>query len=167
MLITSRALLLATAMMAACPLMAANLPNPTLDETRTLAHAQELQDRTGPEKRAFIEQQLTLSPEQAARFWPIYEEHQLALGELNQRRIENVLSYARVWNSGSVDDKAANALAGEVIGIEEDEVALLKRTYRRASKVISPAQAALYAQIEAKVRARQRFQETEMLPLVK
>ena len=162
-----RTLMLAATLMMASPLMASNLTNPTLDETRILAQAQEMQDRTRPEKRAFIEQQLSLSPRQAERFWPIYEEGQAALGELDRRRIENILSYARAWNEGSLDDKTANALAKEVIGIEEDEVALLKRTYRNASNAASPVQAALYVQIEAKLRARQRFEETEMLPLVK
>lgn len=167
MSLNPRALMLAATLMVTSPLIAANLPNPTLDETRVLAQAQEMQNRTGPEKRAYIERQLALSPHQAERFWPIYEQHQVALSELNRRRIENVMSYARVWNQGSVDDKSANMLAKEVIAIEEDEVALMKRTYRYASKAASPVQAALYVQIEAKLRARMRFGETEMLPLVK
>ena|SRR5688572_5239987 len=167
MSLKSRALMLAAALVVVSPLMAANLPDPTLDETRILSQAKEMQDRTSSQKRAFIEQQLTLTPQQAERFWPIYEEGQVALGELNRRRIENILSYARAWNHGSLDDKTANTLAKEVIAIEEDEVALLKRTYRHASKAASPAQAALYVQIEAKLRARLRFEETEMLPLVK
>jgi len=163
----ARAAILAAALLMSSPLFAAELPNPTLDETKVLAQAQEAQDRSQPEKRQFVEGRLTLTPEQAEKFWPIYQEHQTALGELNRRRIENILSYARAWNQGSVNDKAANALAREVIAIEEDEVALLKRTYRFASKATSPAQAALYVQIEAKLRARLRFEETEYLPLVK
>lgn len=167
MTLNTLAAMLAAALMVASPLFAAELPNPTLDETKILAQAQEAQDRSQPEKRAFMEQHLVLTSQQAERFWPIYDEHQVALGELNQRRIENILSYARALNHGSVDDKTANNLAREVIAIEEDEVALLKRTYRFASKAASPAQAALYVQIEAKIRARIRFEETENLPLVK
>ena len=163
----ARAAILAAALLMSSPLFAAELPNPTLDETKVLAQAQEAQDRAQPEKRQFVEERLTLTPEQAEKFWPIYQEHQAALGELNRRRIENILSYARAWNQGSVNDKAANALAREVIAIEEDEVALLKRTYRFASKATTSAQAALYVQIEAKLRARLRFEETEYLPLVK
>ena len=167
MSLNPRALMLAATLLATSPLMAGNLSNPTINESTVLAQAQEMQNRTSAEKRAFIERQLTLSPQQAEKFWPIYEEGQVALGELNRRRIENILAYARAWNQGSLDDKTANALAKEVIEIEEDEVALLKRTYRHASKAATPAQAALYVQIEAKLRARLRFEETEMLPLVK
>jgi len=167
MALNPRGVILAAALLMAAPLFAAELPNPTLDETKVLAQAQEAQNRAQPEKRAFVERQLTLTPTQAERFWPIYAEHQAALAELNRRRIENILTYARAMNQGSVDDKTANGLAREVIAIEEDEVALLKRTYRYASKATTSAQAALYVQIEAKLRARLRFEETEYLPLVK
>jgi Spy/CpxP family protein refolding chaperone len=167
MFVNPRAMMLAATLLVASPLMAGNLPNPTLDETKVLTQAQEMQDRTQPEKRAFVARELALSDEQAEKFWPIYGEHQFRLRELNRRRISNILVYARAWNQGSLDDKTANALAKEVIAIEADEVALLKRTYRDASKATSPAQAALYVQIEAKLRARLRFEEADMLPLVK
>ena len=117
-----RAARLGAALLLTSPLFAAELPNPTLDETKVLAQAQEAQNRSQPEKRAFIERQLTLTPRQAEKFWPIYDEHQAALGELNRRRVENILLYARAINQGSVDDKTANALARELIAIEEDEV---------------------------------------------
>jgi hypothetical protein len=167
MFVNPRILILAATALATAPSMAARLSHPTLDETRILAQAQEMRLQEEPEKRTLIERQLTLSPQQAERFWPVYEQHQAALGELNRRRVENILSYARAWNQGSLDDVTAGMLAKEVIETEEDEVALLKRTYRNASKAISPAQAALYVQIEAKIRARVRFAEAVTLPLVK
>jgi hypothetical protein len=164
---TPRAAMLAAALMVSSPLFAAGLSNPTLQETRILAQAQEGQVQTGPGKRAFIDQQLGLSPQQATKFWPVYEEHQVRLGELNRRRVENILSYARAWNAGSVDDKTANTLAREAISIEEDEATLLKRTYLHASKATSPAQAARYVQIEARVRAMVRYEEAARVPLMK
>ncbi|UHQ19378.1 hypothetical protein LVB87_14500 [Lysobacter sp. KIS68-7] len=167
MYLNTRALILAATLAVTSPLMAGNLPNPTLDEAKVLAQAQEMQNQTQPEKRKFVKNELALTPEQAEQFWPIYDEHQLALRELNRRRIENILSYARAFNQGSLNDKTANALAREVFDIEKDEVALLKHTYRYASEATSPVQAALYVQIEAKLRARLRFEETDMLPLVK
>ena len=164
---TPRAAMLAAALMVSSPLFAAGLPNPTIEEQKVLAQAQEAQVQTGPGKRAFIDQQLGLSPDQATHFWPVYDEHQVRLGDLNRRRVENILSYARAWNAGSVDDETANKLAREVIAIEEDETALLKRTYLHASKATSPAQAARYVQVEAKVRAMVRYEEAARVPLLK
>jgi Spy/CpxP family protein refolding chaperone len=167
MLFIPRATMLAVALMVSSPLFAAGLQNPTLEEQQVLAKAQENAAQASPQKRAFIDQQLRLSPEQATQFWPVYEEHQVRLGELNRRRIENILIYARALNAGSVDDKTANALAREAIAIEEDEVSLLKRSYQHASRALSPAQAALYVQIEGKGRDMLRAREAMQVPLVK
>ena len=164
---TARAATLAAALMLSSPLLAAGLSNPTLDEQQLLAKAEEAQAQESPQKRAFIDQQLGLSPQDAARFWPVYEQHQAGLHELNRRRTENILFYARTWNAGSVNDETANRLAREVIAIEEDEVSLLKRSYVHASRAVSPAQAARYVQIEAKARAVIRAQEMMSVPLVK
>ena len=164
---TARAATLAAALMLSSPLFAAGLSNPTLEEQQVLAKAEEAQAQESPQKRAFIDQQLGLSPQEAARFWPVYEQHQAGLGELNRRRVENILSYARAWNAGSVDDETANKMAREAIAIEEDEASLLKRSYVHASRAVSPAQAARYVQIEAKARAVLRAQEMMSVPLVK
>jgi Spy/CpxP family protein refolding chaperone len=164
---TARTATLAVALMLSTPLLAAGLSNPTLEEREVLAKAGELQVQESPQKRAFIDQQLALSPQDAARFWPVYEQHQAGLSELNRRSVENILSYARAWNAGSVDDATANRVAREAIAIEEDEVALLKQSYVRASRAVSPAQAARYVQIEAKARAVLRAQEAMSVPLVK
>ena len=164
---TTRAATLVAALMLSSPLLAAGLSNPTLEERQVLSKAEEAQMQESPQKRAFIDQQLALSPQDAARFWPVYEQHQTGLNELNRRSVENILSYARAWNAGSVDDEAANRIAREAIAIEEDEAALLKRTYVHASRAVSPAQAARYVQIEAKARAVLRAQAMMSVPLVK
>jgi hypothetical protein len=164
---TAPAATLAAALMLSSPLLAAGLSNPTLEEQQVIAKAEEGQAQESPQKRAFIDQQLGLSPQDAARFWPVYEQHQAALSELTHRRVENIMSYARVWNAGSVDNETANRIAREAIAIEEDEAALLKKSYMRASRAVSPAQAARYVQIEAKARAIIRAQEMMSVPLVK
>ncbi|GAB3090487.1 hypothetical protein [Lysobacter terrae] len=164
---TARAATLVAALMLSSPLFAAGLSNPTLEERQVLAKAEEAQVQESPQKRAFIDQQLALSPQDAAKFWPIYEQHQAALNDLNRRSVENILTYARAWNAGSVDDETANRVAREAIAIEEDEAALLKRTYVHASKAVSPAQAARYVQIEAKARSVLRAQAMMSVPLIK
>ena len=164
---TARAATLVAALMFSAPLFAAGLSNPTLEERQVLAKAEEAQAQQSPQKRAFIDQQLGLSPQDAARFWPVYEQHQAGLSELTRRSVENILLYARVWNAGSVDDETANRVAREAIAIEEDEAALLKRSYVHTSRAVSPAQAARYVQIEAKARAVIRAREMMSVPLVK
>ena len=88
------------------------------------------------------------------------------LSKLNRRRLENILIYARAWNTGSVDDRTASQVAKEAISVEQDEAKLLKKTFRQACQVVSTAQAARYLQLEAKTRAEIRYAEAESVPLV-
>lgn len=162
-----RAAVLAVILAVPFALVAGNLKLPTQEESDAIAMMQAADAQMNLRKRAVVTEQLTLSPEQATRFWPVYDAHQQALSTLNRRRLENILVYARAWSTGSVDERTASEVANEAISVEEDEAKLLKRTFRQARNVLSTAQAARYLQLEAKFRALMRYEETATVPLVK
>ena len=136
------------------------------EEAVAIAQMQALQNQVGPGKRAFVELQLQLTAEQAGKFWPVYDAHQAALAKLNQRRIENILAYAKVWNADAMDDAKANTLATEALAIEKEEAAQLERTYKHAKKAIPAKQAVRYLQLESKLRAIIRFEQAAQVPFV-
>jgi Spy/CpxP family protein refolding chaperone len=162
-----RAAILAATIALPTTLMAGNLQVPNQEESEALAMMQAADAQMNVGKRAIVAEQLALTPEQAQRFWPVYDAHQQALSQLNRRRLDNILIYARAWNTGSVDDRTAEQVAKEAISVEEDEAKLLRKTFHEACRVLSTAQAARYVQLEAKVRARMRYEEAEGVPLVK
>lgn len=130
-----------------------------------MAEMRALQSDLREGKRALVEAQLELTPEEATKFWPIYDAHQEALSKLNARRMENILAYARVWNEGGLSDADADALAGAAFLIEKDESALLERTYKKLKKVIPGGKRVRYVQVEAKLRAIVRFEQAAQVPL--
>lgn len=162
-----RAVVLAAALLAPFSLFAGTLKLPSQEESEVIAMMQIVDTQIGVQKRAIVAEQLALTPAQAERFWPMYDAHQQALSALNRRRLDNILTYARAWSADSVDDRTASEVAKEAIAVEEDEAKLLKKTFRRACEVISPAQAARYLQLEVKVRAHMHYAETASVPLVK
>lgn len=125
-----------------------------------------LQAYAGEGKREFVARQLDLSPEQAAKFWPIFDQHQALLAELNQRRLDNILAYANAWNAGAVDDGTANKLALEGIAIEKGEAAALERTYKRLRGVLPARSAVRYLQMEYMLRAVVRIAQVANVPYV-
>jgi Spy/CpxP family protein refolding chaperone len=139
---------------------------PTPEEAEALEQLQLLQVQVGPEKRALIEQQLDLRPDQAAKFWPVYDEHQAALAGFNERRLRNIMEYARIWNTDALDDASATALAKEALSIEKDEAEQMERTFKHLKGAVSPMKAVRYLQIESKLRAILRFQQAAEVPLV-
>ena len=139
---------------------------PTPEEAEALEQLQLLQAQVGPEKRALIEQQMDLRPDQAGKFWPVYDKHQEALAEFNRRRLTNIMEYARLWNSSELNDETATALAKEALSLERDEAEQMERTFKNLKGAISPMKAVRYLQIESKLRAILRFQQAAEVPLI-
>ena len=146
--------------------MARQAAPPSPEDEALYAGMRALHDQTAAEKRTFVKTQLKLDGAQAARFWPVFDEHQKALAALNQRRMDNILAYARAWNEERIDDALAARLAEEALAIEADEAALLKRTYARLKPVIPAAKAASYLQLESKIRAVVRYEQATSVPIL-
>ena len=159
------AILLAAALLSSAA-QAKQPPQPNPEDEPLYASMRLLQAQTAEEKRAFIGAQLQLDETQAARFWPVFEAHQQALSALNQRRLANILAYARAWNEDSLDDRQAAELAEQALAIEEDETALLKHTYHELKRVVPASKAVSYLQLESKIRAMVRYEQAVNVPLL-
>jgi len=144
----------------------ATKPGYSPEEAEAFEQMRALQSQLGEGKRDFIAQQLSLTPEEAAKFWPVYDAHQQALASLNQRRLDNIVVYARHWNADSLDDATATKLAEQALDIEKDEAALMEHTFRKLKNAVPAVKAVRYLQVEAKVRAIVRFEQAAQVPLV-
>lgn len=136
------------------------------EEAEAFAQMHALQAQLGEGKRDFIAQQLSLTSEEAAKFWPVYDAHQKALASLNQRRLDNIVVYARHWNANSLDDATAATLAKQALDIEKDEAALMEKTFHKLRNAVPAVKAVRYLQVEAKVRAVVRFEQAAQVPLI-
>lgn len=140
-------------------------PGYSADEAASFAEMHALESDIGPAKRAFVEEQLELTPEEGAKFWPIYDAYQEALRAFNQHRLDNILKYARAYNADAFDDATATAIAEEALGIEKDEAEQMDRTFRKLKKVVPAVKAVRYLQVENKLRAVVRFEQAAQVPL--
>lgn len=137
------------------------------DEAASVAEMHALEAEIGPEKRAFVAEQLELTPQEDAKFWPIYDGYQDALRAFNQRRLDNILRYARAYNDDAFDDATATAIAEEALDIEKDEAEQMDRTFRKLKKVVPAVKAVRYLQVENKLRAIVRFEQAAQVPFAR
>lgn len=140
-------------------------PGYSADEAESVAEMHALESEIGPGKRAFIEEQLELTPEDGAKFWPIYDAYQEALRAFNQRRLDNILKYARAYNADALDDATATAIAEEALDLEIDEAKQMEHTFHKLKKVVPVVEAVRYLQVESKLRAVVRFEQAAQVPL--
>jgi hypothetical protein len=122
------------------------------------------------DRKAFVASTLALTPAEAKRFWPIYDNYQRVAEAANRRR--SVAIEALVALDKPITDLYARNLANDLTGADEDEVrarrAMSNRLMRGVpTRVMAPKKAARYLQLESKIRAMQAYDIAAGIPLVK
>ena len=125
-----------------------------------------LRDKIKADKKLLIAENLGLTEAESRAFWPIYDEYQKELAELNQRLGKMIQSYANEYNANTMTDDKAKSLMTEALSIEEAETALKKKYMEKLSGAIQAMKAARYLQMESKIRALIRFDMAANIPLV-
>jgi hypothetical protein len=110
---------------------------------------------------------MALTEAEAKGFWPLYEEYQKALHQINDRLATMLVSYAKEHNAASLTDEKASALLDRYFAIEEDELKLRRAFVPRLAKVLPGRKVARYMQIENKIRAIVKYEIAAEVPLAK
>ena len=140
---------------------------PSESDTQELnidAYADLLREDIQKQKVAITSQLMQLTPEQAAAFWPIYNDYAKELSALGDLRVQAIKEYAANYKSLS-DEKAAE-LANMRFEYEEKLVALKKKYFERFSKALTPKLAARFFQIENQLLDVVDLQVASSLPVV-
>lgn len=127
-------------------------------DQRAVARVQALQQAVAPGKQIFIARQLSLTPEEAATFWPLYDAHQSALADLAERRTELLRERDEKVAANDFDDGDRADLAEDLLALDTDEAELLEATFGRLNRAGMPvAKAARYVELENDLRALRHF----------
>ena len=117
------------------------------------------------DKKLLVASNMGLTDEEGTKFWPLYDEYQKELDQLNRNIGKTIKEYADAFNKGPLPNNQAKKLMNEVLTIEETEVKA-KRSYAdKISKVIPAAKTARYIQIENKIRALLKAEIAKEIPL--
>jgi Spy/CpxP family protein refolding chaperone len=122
------------------------------------------------DKKAYVASALNLTPAEAKKFWPIYDEYQRDLEMYNRRR--NLALEGLIGSDKPVSDLYAKQLSSELIAADEGEIKARRKMQGKLiqAKLLSPLpakKAALYLQIESRIRAVQFYGIAETFPLIK
>lgn len=129
-------------------------------------NAQILLDKIKADKKLLVATNMDLTDAEAARFWPLYDEYQRGLDQINQRLASTILEYAAAHDKGPIPDATATKLLDEALLVEEAEVALKKTYAAKFTEALPAAKAARYLQIETKIRSMLRLDLAQNIPLV-
>jgi predicted outer membrane protein len=127
-----------------------------------------LVEKVRADKKLLVASNMTLTEQEAAAFWPVYEAYQKDLDGLNGRIKDLVKRYADAFNqgSGTISDDVAKKLLDEALAIETAEVDLRKSYVPKFSKVLPAGKVARYYQIESKIRTAVKADLASGIPLI-
>ena len=89
---------------------------------------------------------MLLSAQDAAKFWPIYEDYDTQLTKLNDQRVENIKEYAE--NYDDMTDAKADELIQKSIAYQKERAELLAQTYEKVKQALGAVTAARFAMVE-------------------
>ena len=141
--------------------------SPVLAQDKPADNMQILREKIKADKKLVVATNMELTESEAKSFWPIYDQYQKDLQNIN-RRIAGLLDrYAADFHSKSLTDDKAKKLIDEALAIEQSE-ADLKSTYApKLSKALPIIKVARYLQIENKIRAIIKYDLAQGVPLVR
>jgi len=123
-----------------------------------------LREDVQKQKVAITSQLMQLSPEQAAIFWPIYNEYAKELSALGDLRLRAIKEYAA--NYSSLSDEKATELAKMRFEYEERLLAVKKKYFEKLSKALTLKLAARFFQIENQLLDVIDLQVASNLPVI-
>ena len=115
-------------------------------------------------KKALVATSLTLKDDEAAKFWPLYDEYQKKLTEVNDRLVALVKDYTT--NYATLTDEHALKLAEQYLGVEDDRIKVRREYLPQFAKLLPGRKVARFLQIENKIEAVVRYDLASEIPVV-
>jgi hypothetical protein len=139
-------------------------PPAETQEANIKAYVEMLRKDLKKEKVAILTELMQLSPEEAAKFWPAYNEYDRALTKLADERIAMIRMWAE--NYMSLTDPKITQIANGLLDVEARRNQLKKQYFQKMSQTVSVKQAARFLQIENQIEKLVDLQIASSLPIV-
>jgi len=124
-----------------------------------------VRDAIRANKKALVSANVTLTDEEAARFWPVYDRYQKELAAVNDRFVKVLTDYAD--SIESLSNEKAVKLAKDYLAAEEDRLKVRRAYLEALEKALPGRKAVRVYQIENKIDAVVRYDLATEIPVVK
>ncbi len=116
------------------------------------------------EKKATIAEVMELSKEEADVFWPLYNEYNNKMSEIQNERIKVILDFAEHYDA--LTGEKADDLMTRAMATDQQLLKLEKTYYKKFKKIIPLGKAALYFQAENKIETLINAQMALEIPFI-
>jgi hypothetical protein len=130
----------------------------------TPADLQDLRAALRASRKQIVAQNLRLTPDEATRFWPVYDQYIGELTKINDSLYQLIAEYANTY--GKYDDKAASAFIGRWLDIDVKTSSLRARYAPLVAKVLPGIKATTFFQIDRRTAMSIDRRIADQLPIL-
>ncbi|HET9131786.1 MAG TPA: hypothetical protein VFO86_12600 [Terriglobia bacterium] len=116
------------------------------------------------ERMDLMSKNLTLTPDQAAKFWPAYAKFQTEQGAIIDKQVNVVQKYVDVYSN--LDDSTSVSLANDVLDEDQQMTELRRKWLVEFRKILPPRLAARVIQIDRRLSLTSQLSFAAQLPLI-
>ena len=115
-------------------------------------------------RKALVAVNLTLTDDEAAKFWPIFDRYHAEMNAVGDRLVKVIEDYAS--NFSTLSDEQATKVVEDYMSVESDR-AKVRRTYvEEFAKALPGRKLARFYQIENKMDAVLRYDLASTIPVI-
>jgi hypothetical protein len=133
-------------------------------EANVKAYVELLRKDLKKDKVSILTEMMELSPDEAAKFWPLYNTYDKELTKLGDERVAFIRMYAE--NYASLSDEKVTQIANGLLDLEIRRIQLRKQYFQTMSNTLSTKLAARFVQIESQIEKLVDLQIASSLPIV-
>ena len=116
------------------------------------------------ERKAVVAANMNLSDAESEAFWPVYNEYEIEVRSVNDRRVKILTELAR--NFETLTDDQAIDLLEQHFKFQQERIKVRKSYMKEFKKVLSGKQLARFYQIDGKIDTMIDFDIARAIPLV-
>ncbi len=113
-----------------------------------------------------IKDELRFTEDEAAAFWPVYDEYQSDLMEVRNRYADLLTTYSDLYRAGTVSEEFAEKLIDDHLDIQEDLLNIKKKHLDTFRKALPTRKVTRFYQLENKIDAELAARVALVVPLI-
>jgi len=129
------------------------------------ANIQLMREDIRAERKKIVAANMPLTPAEATRFWPVYDQYIGETIKVNDARYALIKEYAQSYSN--ISDQQADDFIKRWVGLDGDNTALRLKYIPEFEKVISHKKTALLFQIDRRLSMVIELQLASEVPLIK
>jgi hypothetical protein len=113
-----------------------------------------------------IKDEMRFTEEEAAAFWPAYDDYQSDLTEVRNRYADLLTTYSDAYRAGTVSEAFAEQMVDDFLDIQEDLIMIKKKHLDAFRKALPARKVTRFYQLENKIDAGLEAQLALVVPLI-